>query len=70
MIGLTFCDGTNPTYLTVEQFGVSALVKTRGHGHIPRLPGQRLPEDVHSPAARHYLMSPMSPGVRVTLATG
>ena len=60
MIGLTFCDGTNPTHLTVEQFWVSALVKTGGHGHIPRLPGQRLPEYVHTPAARHYQMSLVS----------
>ena len=58
----------------MEQLWVSALVETRGHGHVPRLPSQRLPEDVQPLGPRHAHWSqcqpPMSPGVAVTLTRG
>ena len=58
-------------HLTVEQLWVSALVETRRHGHVPRLSGQRLPEDVQPLGSRHAHHwsgePPMSPGGAVTL---
>ena len=59
----------------MEKLRVPALVEARGHGHIPRLSGERLPEDVHPLAAAHDAhvsgqgQPPMSPGVGVTLVT-